>query len=79
MTSYRNFKQGNWNKTIDVSDFIKLNFTSYEGDASFLQGTTERTDEVRARVDELLIEENKKGGVLDVDTENVLSILTYEH
>jgi len=78
MTCYRNFKQGNWNKTIDVRDFIKLNYTSYEGGASFLQGTTERTDEVRAKVDELLIEENKKGGVLDIDTENVLSILTYE-
>lgn len=78
MTCYRGFKEGNWNKTIDVSDFIKKNYKPYEGDASFLQGTTKRTDSVRARVDELLIEETKKGGVLDIDTTHVSSILAYE-
>ncbi len=78
MTCYRGFKNGNWNLTIDVSDFIKKNYTPYEGDASFLAGTTERTEAVRARVEELLIEENKKGGVLDVDTARVSSLLSHE-
>lgn len=77
MEHWRGFKEGNWCKTIDVSNFIKLNYTPYLGDSSFLKGPTERTKEVKARVDELLIEENKKGGVLDIDTENVSSILTY--
>ncbi len=74
----RNFNEGNWNNTIDVSDFIKRNYTPYEGDASFLSGTTPRTDRVKKRVEELIIEETKKGGVLDIDTEKVSSLLTYE-
>ncbi len=78
MSCYRGFKTGNWNLTIDVSDFIKKNYIPYEGDASFLAGTTERTDLVKARVEELLIEENKKGGVLDVDTARVSSLLSHE-
>lgn len=78
MSHWRSFNNGTWNTCIDVSDFIKRNYTPYTGDASFLEGTTERTDAVKARVEELLIEENKKGGVLDIDTENVSSILTYK-
>ncbi len=77
MNYWRNFNEGNWSNTIDVSDFIKKNYTPYTGDASFLQGTTKRTDSVKKRVEELLIEETRKGGVLDVDTEHVSSILTY--
>jgi len=78
MMCYRDFKEGNWNKTIDVSDFIKKNYTQYNGDASFLEGTTKRTDSLRTRVDELLIEENKNGGVLDIDTDTVSSILSHK-
>ncbi len=74
----RNFNEGNWNNTIDVSDFIKRNYTPYEGVASFLSGTTPRTDRVKKRVEELIIEETKRGGVLDIDTERVSSLLTYE-
>ena len=78
MAYWRNFKKGNWTETIDVSDFIKKNYTPYTGDASFLKGTTERTRRVAERVRELLIEENEKGGVLDIDTEHVSSLLTYK-
>ncbi len=78
MTCYRNFNEGNWLKTIDVSNFIKTNYKYYDGDASFLCGTTPRTDSVKARVDELLIEENKKGGVLDIDTDCVSSLLSHK-
>ena len=75
---WRNFIKGQWESTVDVSNFIKLNYTPYTGDSSFLCGTTERTDEVMKRVDELLVAEMKNGGVLDVETEKVSSILTYE-
>ncbi len=78
MEAWKNFKEGNWQKEIDTRDFILRNYTPYEGDASFLKGTTERTEAVRARVEELLVEENAKGGVLDIDTERVSSLLTYE-
>ena len=77
MTYYRGFKEGNWNNTIDVSDFIKLNYSAYDGDSTFLTGTTPRTDKVRARVEELLVAENENGGVLEVDTNTVSSILSH--
>ena len=54
----RSFIEGTWNTCIDVSDFIKKNYTPYSGDASVLSSTTERTDRVRKRVEELLIEGN---------------------
>jgi len=78
MTCYRDFKEGNWLKTIDVSDFIKNNYKYYDGDSTFLSTTTPRTDSVKARVEELLIEENKKGGVLDIDTDCVSSLLSHK-
>ncbi len=78
MNQWRNFKEGNWNKEIDVSDFIKKNYTPYEGNADFLEGTTERTDAVMTRVNDLLIEENQKGGVLKIDTDHVSSILSHK-
>ncbi len=77
MEFWRSFNKGNWNNCIDVSDFIRKNYTPYMGDASFLEGTTPRTDSVKKRVEELLVEENEKGGVLKIDTENVSSLLTY--
>ena len=70
------FRKGKWCDKIDVRDFIVKNYTPYEGDASFLQGPTERTKKISAKLNALLAEEAKKG-VLDVDTENVASILSY--
>lgn len=78
MDAWRGFNTGNWNYTIDVRNFIQLNYTPYEGDSSFLQGTTERTERVYAIVKDLFIKENENNGVLDVDTEHVSSILAYE-
>ncbi|MGN0382793.1 MAG: pyruvate formate lyase family protein, partial [Eubacterium sp.] len=78
MEAWRNFNKGNWNKEVDVRDFIQLNFTSYNGDSSFLAGATDRTKKVNDKVKKLLIKENEKGGVLDVDTEHVSSLLSYK-
>ena len=78
MNYWRNFKEGAWTSSIDVADFIRRNYTPYLGDASFLAGTTERTECIKARLNELLIAEMKKGGVLDVDTDTVSSILAYK-
>ncbi len=35
MDAWRGFTQGNWNDAIDVRNFINLNYTPYEGEASF--------------------------------------------
>ena len=78
MNPWRNFKTGKWNEEINVRDFIMQNITPYEGDSSFLKGPTERTKALYEKVTALFVEENKKGGVLDVDTENVSSILAFK-
>ena len=78
MEAWRGFSKGAWYDRIDVSNFIKLNYTAYDGDSSFLEGPTDRTKKEMDRVHELLIKENDNGGVLDVDTERVLSILSHE-
>jgi len=63
--SWRGFKIGLWQKEINVRDFIQQNYTPYEGDANFLSAATERTRNLWARLNELFLEERKKG-VLDV-------------
>ena len=69
--AWRSFKTGTWCDEINVRDFINRNYTAYDGDAAFLETPTERTERVSKRLNELLIAENEKGGVLDVDTSKV--------
>lgn len=77
MNAWRSFQAGKWQEEINVRDFIQKNYTPYEGDASFLKGTTERTEKLYSEVKELFIEENAKNGVLGVDVDRVSSILSY--
>ncbi len=72
---WRGFHGDNWKEEIDIAQFIVRNFTEYKGDDSFLAGPTEKTQKVWKRCEELLAEENKNGGCLDVET-NVLSGIT---
>jgi len=74
---WKNFKEGNWCNKIDVEDFINKNYTSYEGDESFLVGTTSKTDKIMAKYEELYAEETKKH-VLDIDTDNMSGINSFE-
>jgi formate C-acetyltransferase len=62
---WQGFQGGLWEKEINVRDFIQQNYTPYEGDESFLVGPTERTKRIWDRLNELFLEERKKG-VLDV-------------
>jgi formate C-acetyltransferase len=59
------FKPGLWTKEINVRDFIQQNFAPYHGDESFLSGATERTKAIWSKLQDLFVEERKKG-VLDV-------------
>lgn len=63
---------------IDVRGFIQANYTPYEGGAEFLSGPTKRTRELMKKVDALLKEEQRRGGVYDVDTTTFSSLLTYK-
>jgi formate C-acetyltransferase len=74
---WEGFKLGQWNESIDVRDFIQNNYTLYDGDKSFLTGTTVKTDAVWGKAKELLIEELKKG-VLDVETKVVSGINNFK-
>ena len=71
------FKEGSWTKNIDVRDFIQKNYTPYTGDAAFLAAPTERTMRLRKKLDALLALERERGGVLDVETQTVSSLLNY--
>ena len=77
MEAWKNFKEGKWMHEINVSDFIKSNYTKYDGDESFLKGTTKKTDSVWGKCSELLKEELKKH-VLDIDTLHMSAINAFE-
>ena len=66
-----------WTEEVNVRDFIQNNYTPYEGDASFLAGTTEATDKLWTELQKLQKEERAKGGVLDMDTEIVSTITSH--
>src|SRR5678810_17449 len=65
ISPWQGFKTGLWQKEINVRDFIQQNFQPYEGDGSFLAPATGRTKNLWNRLNELFVEERKKG-VLDI-------------
>src|SRR5262245_36516916 len=62
---WRGFQGALWQKEINVRAFIQLNYTPYDGDASFLAPATARTKKIWEKLTKLFVEERKKG-VLDV-------------
>lgn len=72
------FVGGNWQKAIDVRDFIQRNYTPYDGDDSFLAGPTEATTKLWTDVMDLFAQETANGGVLDMDTKKVSTITSHE-
>lgn len=75
--AWRDFVSGNWQKEIDVRDFIQKNYTPYEGDESFLEGPTEATKTLWSEVMDLFKQETEAGGVLDMDTKVVSTITSH--
>ncbi|MBQ3053782.1 MAG: formate C-acetyltransferase [Clostridia bacterium] len=75
--NWNGFKEGIWQDTIDVRNFIQENYKPYEGDATFLAGATERTKKLMEKLQALFALERKKGGVLDIDTQTVSSLTSY--
>ncbi|WP_294371354.1 formate C-acetyltransferase [uncultured Clostridium sp.] len=71
------FKSGQWQKSVDVRNFIQLNYTPYEGDDSFLTGASENTTKLWDEVSDLFKKERDNGGVLDVDTKTASRINAY--
>ena len=77
MEQWKNFVPGAWQEKIDVRDFIQKNYKPYTGDDKFLAGPTGRTRRLMKKLEALMAAEREKGGVLKVDTETVMSLLTF--
>ncbi len=72
------FKEGRWSSTsINVRDFIKKNYTLYEGDESFLAPPTDATKQLWEQVMDLSRQEREAGGVLDMDTKIISTITSH--
>ena len=72
--AWEGFVKGNWCDEVDVRDFIQLNYTPYEGDASFLAGPTEKTLNVWNTLEEKYLSEERKVRILDIDTDTPADI-----
>ncbi|MDD6059557.1 MAG: formate C-acetyltransferase [Ruminococcus sp.] len=78
MNEWDGFTQGRWNRnSINVRDFIKKNYTLYDGDSSFLAPPTEATKKLWEQIMELSRLEREAGGVLDMDTSIVSTITSH--
>lgn len=71
------FREGAWNKKVDVRDFVTLNVSPYYGDASFLVGASERTEELWAICLGAMQEERANNGCRAIDTETISGITSH--
>lgn len=78
MESNKAFKDGLWSKEINVKDFVSLNITPYDGDASFLQGPTERTKKIWDICLQAIQEERANNGVRSLDSQTVSTISSHK-
>ncbi len=76
LQQWKGFVSGKWTKEINLRDFIQQNYTSYEGDDSFLASTTEVTHKLWSQVKDLMAVEREKG-ILDTDTKVPTSITAH--
>ena len=74
----KTFTNGLWSKEINVSDFVSKNIAPYTGDASFLQGPTERTKRIWDICLKALEEERNNNGVRSLDNTTVSTITSHK-
>ncbi len=75
---WNGFNKGDWEKEIDVRDFIQKNYTPYEGDDSFLAEATESTKKLWNEVLDLYKKETENGGVLAISNDIASTITSHE-
>lgn len=66
------------NADIDVRDYIIKNYTPYEGGGDFLADPTDATLKLWEKVQRLMGEEHKRGGVYDIDADTVSGITSHK-
>lgn len=74
---WRFFQPGEWEREINVRNFIQKNYTPYDGDESFLADAAESTTKLWEQVMELSRQEQAAGGVLDMDTKIISTITSH--
>ena len=74
----KEIKKTNWEKTVNVREFVVQNITPYYGDASFLVGPTNRTQYLWEVCKNALAEERRNNGVRSVDTDTISTISAFE-
>ena len=74
----KTFIDGLWSKEINVTSFVQTNITPYLGDASFLQGPTERTKHIWNLCLKALEEERANNGVRSLDNATVSTITSHK-
>ncbi|TCK01467.1 formate C-acetyltransferase [Volucribacter psittacicida] len=75
--AWAGFTGGDWQKEVNVRDFIQKNYTPYEGDESFLAEVTPATTELWNAVMEGIKVENKTHEPYDFDTSNPSTITSH--
>jgi formate C-acetyltransferase len=75
---WRGFKGEAWKNEILVKEFIKDNYLEYLGNEDFLEKPTDRTILLNEKYLKLKEVEASFGGVLDIDTTTVSSLLNYK-
>ncbi len=76
-SEWKDFVGGKWNGEINVRDFIQKNYHPYDGDDSFLAEATQNTKDLWEQVLDLGRQEREAGGVLDMDTKVVSTIVSH--
>jgi formate C-acetyltransferase len=77
-TAWKGFKTGTWTESVDVRDFIQLNYKPYEGQDEFLTDATDRTKAVWKEVAKLIKVEADTHAPVDFDTEVPSTITSHE-
>ncbi|MGL4520994.1 MAG: formate C-acetyltransferase [Bacilli bacterium] len=77
MEQWKGFQKGAWENEVNVRDFIQNNYKVYDGDSEFLAEATPATNHLWERVMELTKQERDNGGVLDMDTKTVSTIVSH--
>ncbi len=73
-----NFSMEELSNKIDVRSFVLKNISPYEGDASFLQGPSERTQRLWELCKEAMKEERENNGVRAIDNKIVSRVAAFD-
>ncbi|HCH50435.1 MAG TPA: formate C-acetyltransferase [Proteus sp.] len=76
--AWKGFSEGEWQNAVNVRDFIQKNYTPYEGDESFLAGSTKATDTLWEQVMEGIKIENRTHAPVDFDTSVAATITSHD-